>query len=183
MVYKMIPFCSHDKTKYTNTLLKGDEAIFSNWYPSPITFSTLQFYNTLNVKIGPQTFANVEQGMMYGKAVLFNDFLIASKILKTISPKVVRELGRKVKNYDEETWTNVKYNYVKELILEKFKQNDDLLQILKKTGNMILVEGAWYDKIWGVGLKDTDPKIQDPTLWLGQNLLGKALMEVRTILL
>jgi ribA/ribD-fused uncharacterized protein len=175
----MIPFCSHDKTKYTNTLLKGEEAVFSNWYHSPFTFTAEQFKTTLGITTPPRKFENVEQGMMYGKAVLFGDVIVANKILKTDKPKIMRELGRQVKNYVEETWSALRYDYTKELIVEKFRQNDDLLQILKSTKDFILVEGASYDKVWGVGLKDTDPKIQDQTLWKGQNLLGKALMETR----
>lgn len=178
----MIPFCSHNKAKYENTLLKGNEAVFSNWYPSPLTFSSEQFMEFLGIETHDQKFENVEQGMMYGKAVLFGDMKIANKILLSNSSKEFRELGRQVKGYVEEDWSNKRYDYVKELILEKFKQNPDLLQILKSTKDLVLVEGAWYDKVWGVGIGDTDPSIQDPKLWKGQNLLGKALMEVRNIL-
>ncbi len=176
---KIIAFCTHDKKKYKNTFLGGDEAVFSNWYPSKFTFTQSQFLKYLGVKAKSQEFISVEQAMMFGKAILFNDFEIAAEILKSDNQKVIRELGRKVKNYNEITWNNARYNYVKGLILEKFKQNPDLYTILEKTGDIILVEGAWYDKIWGVGLKDTDPLIQDQKNWKGENLLGKCLMEVR----
>jgi len=182
MEKQIIAFCSHNKNKYTNTFLGGDEAIFSNWYVSPFTFTKEDFKNYLGINAKQQNFVSVEQAMMFGKAILFKDFEVATEILKTNDQKVIRELGRKVKNYNEIDWQNKRYNYVKGLILEKFKQNDVLLQILKKTGNKTLVEGAWYDKIWGVGLADTDPLIQDPKNWKGQNLLGKCLMEVRDLL-
>lgn len=182
MDQQIIAFCSHDRNKYINTFLKGDEAIFSNWYFSKFTFTKKDFMKYLNVVSVSQTFLSVEQGMMYGKAVLFGDLKIASLILKSKDQKQIRELGRKVENYDDDIWLNKRYDYVKGLILEKFKQNPDLLAILKKTGTKILVEGAWYDKIWGVGLKDTDPLIQDEKNWKGHNLLGKCLMEVRNML-
>lgn len=178
----VIAFCSHDKGKYKNTFLGGDEAIFSNWYPSKFIFSQEDFMKYLGVKAKSQEFVSVEQAMMFGKAMLFNDIDVAVEILKSDNQKEIRELGRKVQNYNEVTWNDRRYNYVKGLILEKFKQNPDLLDILKKTGTITLVEGAWYDKIWGVGLRDTDSLIQDPTNWKGQNLLGKALMEVRELL-
>ena len=178
----MIPFCSHDKTKYKNTFLKGDESIFSNWYPSKFSFTTADFQKSLGIKLLPREFENVEQGMMYGKAALFKDYDVATQIMESGNPKDVRSFGRKVKDYDDDVWSNIRYEYTKALIMEKFRQNKDLLIILKKTGNMILVEGAWYDKIWGVGLKDTDPAIHDVKNWKGENLLGKALMEVRDLL-
>jgi predicted NAD-dependent protein-ADP-ribosyltransferase YbiA (DUF1768 family) len=35
------------------------------------------------------------------------------------------------------------------------------------------------DKIWGIGLKATDPAARKPKQWKGLNLLGIALMKVR----
>ena len=54
-----------------------------------------------------------------------------------------------------------------------------MCQKLLKTGDIILAEASPYDKIYGIGLKPNDPRVQDPTQWKGQNLLGKALMKVR----
>lgn len=50
------------------------------------------------------------------------------------------------------------------------------------TGSRILVEASPVDKIWGIGMKDSQPDVQNPALWKGQNLLGFALMEVRDLL-
>ena len=44
----------------------------------------------------------------------------------------------------------------------------------------ILVEASKYDNVWGVGIGIRDPFIKDTTKWKGLNLLGMALMEVRT---
>ena len=49
-----------------------------------------------------------------------------------------------------------------------------------KTENRTIVEASPYDKIWGVGLLEDDPLILDEKNWKGLNLLGKALMEVRS---
>ncbi len=65
---------------------------------------------------------------------------------------------------------------------EKFRQNPPLAAALLATGDTILVEASPYDRIWGVGLKWNDPRILDQSLWLGTNLLGKALMKVRDVL-
>ncbi len=44
-------------------------------------------------------------------------------------------------------------------------------------------EASPIDIVWGVGLGEDDPLIDDESNWRGQNLLGKALDEVRNTLL
>jgi ribA/ribD-fused uncharacterized protein len=46
-------------------------------------------------------------------------------------------------------------------------------------GDRILVEASPVDAIWGIGLAADDPKVMQPELWPGENLLGFALMVVR----
>ena len=64
----------------------------------------------------------------------------------------------------------------------KFSQNPDLKAKLVATGEKVLVEASPNDKIWGIGLRPNDPNVQDPTLWKGENLLGKCLMVVRGLI-
>lgn len=42
-----------------------------------------------------------------------------------------------------------------------------------------MVEASPYDRIWGIGLTASDPLAQNEETWLGQNLLGKVLDDVR----
>lgn len=44
----------------------------------------------------------------------------------------------------------------------------------------MLAECTHRDKIWGIGRKEENINEFDPSNWNGQNLLGKALMEVRS---
>lgn len=48
--------------------------------------------------------------------------------------------------------------------------------------DVILVEAAGRDTVWGIGLGVNNPKSLDPNLWRGQNLLGFALTQVRDTL-
>ena len=118
--------------------------------------------------------------MMAEKAKLFNDSEIEEQIMLSESPKDIKSLGRKVKNFDQEIWNKNAYDIVVKGNYEKFKQNEHLLDILKSTESCVLVEASPYDKIWGIGLKSTDSRAKDPNQWKGKNLLGKALMDVRS---
>jgi ribA/ribD-fused uncharacterized protein len=64
----------------------------------------------------------------------------------------------------------------------KFIANPVLQEKLLSTGNKILVEASPYDDIWGIGMKEDDPDVENPKKWQGLNLLGQALMSVRTML-
>jgi hypothetical protein len=56
---------------------------------------------------------------------------------------------------------------------------EDIQRRLLATGDRELVEASHRDKIWGAGLSELVAK-RHRGAWPGQNLLGKALMEVRT---
>jgi len=121
----------------------------------------------------------VEQYMMYQKACLFNDSISANKILVAATPAEMKELGRNVLNFNKDIWDKNKYNIVFTAVYAKFSQNEELKKKLLETGDATLAEAALHDKIWGIGLRMGDPKIQNPTEWNGENLLGRALMETR----
>ena len=37
------------------------------------------------------------------------------------------------------------------------------------------------DEIWGIKLAENNPYVKNPNMWMGENLLGFALMEARDI--
>lgn len=99
------------------------------------------------------------------------------------SPKEMKALGRKVRNFDAAKWDEYKYQVVIKGNLHKFTQNENFRDFLLTTGNKVIVEASPRNCIWGIGLGKDNPAVVAPTLWRGQNLLGFALMEVRTQLL
>lgn len=129
-----------------------------------------------------QKFSSCEQYMMYHKAILFKDKESAQKILDTNDVKKQKELGRKVKNFNESEWNKHKFDIIVKGNLLKFSQNEEIKAELISSGDKILVEASPYDKIYGVGLKWNNDLILDERNWKGENLLGKALMQVREIL-
>lgn len=149
----------------------GTECL-SQWYERPFTHNGV-------------TYPTCEHWMMYHKAMLFNDVETAQKILRTSTPKEVKRLGRQVRNFDAKKWDENKYNIVKQGNLLKFSQHKDLHDYICKLAknNIAFVEASPYDKIWGIGMRASDPRAKYPNQWLGENLLGKALTEVRNQLI
>jgi ribA/ribD-fused uncharacterized protein len=120
--------------------------------------------------------------MMYAKAMLFDDHDTASKILAASLPREQKRLGRAVRGFDNASWERCRESIMFVGCREKFRQNAELAAVLRDTGSSVLVEASPYDRIWGVGLGETDPRLADSSNWQGLNLLGKTLMRVRDVL-
>ena len=127
-------------------------------------------------------FDNTEQAFMFQKAMFFKDEGSADEIMLAESPHQAKELGRKVRFFDAKLWDCVKFGLMVYVNYLKFSQDEGLRKRLEETGDRVLVEVSPSDCIWGIGLQIHDEKIFDEKNWRGQNLLGKALMEVRRIL-
>lgn len=125
-------------------------------------------------------FTCAEQGMMWHKAILFDDEEAAAKIIKEASPREQQRLGRLVKNYDQKLWDLNKFEIVSRMNYFKFSQNPELKELLLSTYNYELVEASPIDKVWGIGLDEENPDILYKEKWQGENLLGQAIMVART---
>ncbi len=143
-----------------------DAACFSQWYP-------------ISFQIDQIVYQSAEQYMMSQKATLFGDEGALQKILASESPREIKAIGRIIQNFDQKMWEQHRLSIVYNANLAKFSQNAELKKILLATNQKILVEASPVDFIWGVGLHETDPTIQDPCKWKGLNLLGFTLMKVR----
>ncbi|MBN1067820.1 DUF1768 domain-containing protein [Clostridium botulinum] len=167
-------FSKRNKIKYTffwgHQPSKNGEistSCFSQWYESDFNIGHIKYFC-------------MEQYMMSYKAKLFNDKEIEEKIMNSKNPKEIKALGRKIKNFDEDTWNKYKYSIILNGNYTKFTQNEELRKFLLNTKDRILVEASPYDNIWGIGMSKDNPNVEDPTAWKGENLLGFALTEVRS---
>ena len=124
-----------------------------------------------------------EQYMMYHKALLFKDNEIANLILKSDSPREQKKLGRKVKNFDTNIWEENAKKIVYDGCLLKYLSNPELMKKLFDTQGTILVEASPYDKVWGIGLLETDKRAKSKNKWLGKNWLGEVLTKLRNDLI
>jgi ribA/ribD-fused uncharacterized protein len=125
-------------------------------------------------------YPTAEHWMMAEKARLFKDEDAVRRVLAAKKPDEAKFIGRYVQNYNDEQWAAVRFETVIRGNIAKFEQNPKLGDALMATGNKVLVEASPFDTIWGIGMGEEDPRSRDPRQWLGQNLLGFALMEVRS---
>jgi len=144
--------------------------VFSQWYPSSFTVDGVEYQTA-------------EHWMMAQKAGLFGDHEISERILKATKPGEVKELGRKIKGFDEIKWNEEKFEIVKTGNIHKFNQNKKLKEYLLNTADRIIVEASPTDSIWGIGLAQDSKMIENPHTWKGANLLGFAIMAARDLLL
>lgn len=134
------------------------------------------FVDSCNVK-----YICSEQYFMAQKCLLFDkeNTLLYKQIMETKIPYVIKRLGRQVKNFDQEKWDVEKYNIMKNALRYKFNQNKILRKKLLLTCDKNLYEASKFDKTWGIGIDCETAKDLDEKNYPGQNLLGKALMEIR----
>ena len=147
-----------------------DKSCLSQWYPAAF-------------EVGEHCYATAEHYMMAQKALLFGDEAVFERVLQAAHPKEVKALGRQVRHYQQDEWEAQRFSIVKAANLAKFSQHADLQAFLLATGKQVLVEASPVDKIWGIGMAEDHPQIENPAMWQGLNLLGFALMEVHRQLL
>ena len=135
----------------------------SNWYLTRFQYKDVEFISS-------------EQALMWSKAIIFGDIETADKILKESNQRKIKDLGRQVQGYNDAEWSSVRYNVMVTILMEKFGQNPDLKKKLLETGDEQIFEASPFDGIWGIKSIDANLKID------GENLLGKALMEVRNLI-
>lgn len=87
-----------------------------------------------------------------------------------------KKMGRRVQLRPD--WEEIKYDLMVKVCYAKFSQNGELGALLLSTGDQEIIENttAWHDNLWG------DCQCVKCQHKPGKNLLGKALMEVRSML-
>ncbi|PQO30815.1 NADAR family protein [Blastopirellula marina] len=125
---------------------------FSNFAPYPI-------------RIGKKSWPTTEH---YFQAMKFKGKADQEAIRKANSPLLAARMGRDRKRTLRRDWESAKVNVMREALLAKFRQHDDLSLLLLETGDAKLVEHTERDDYWGDG---GDGR--------GKNMLGRLLMEVR----
>lgn len=146
----------------------GDNGPLSMWHPCNIELDGVHFNSALQV-------------VAYRKAKLFEDNDTAQHILKEMDPQRVHDLSHQVKSFSSGRWFLESYDIFDRANQAKFSQNPHLLEHLLSddyTGKEF-VETLPCSLSWGIGLTRTDPRANHQAKWLGENMLGKILTELR----
>ena len=142
------------------------DGIYSQWHQASMEIDGIK-YNCC------------EQYMMHQKALLFSDYDTAERIMNSRSPRDQKQLGRQVQSFNKGIWDSACVRIVYKGNYAKFTQNEELKQELLATTDRILVEASPYDNIWGIGLGENEPGVEDPINWKGLNLLGWSITMVK----
>lgn len=168
------------------TFWQADEGcenrIFSQWYQK-VFFVNGRKYDT------------AEQYMMSEKALLFGDFDSYKTIVNEPNPKICKQLGRQVKNFDSQVWNNSFREILFHGNLGKLQSDIEFVDALLSTGDAVLVEASPTDDIYGAGLDKAHLLNTDGTLktlpqdWhkidktkQAENNLGFVLMGIRDLI-
>lgn len=138
-----------------------------------------QWFEGYDFTVDDVSYRTAEHWMMARKALLFGDDDSFGKIVAARHPGEAKSLGRGIREFDEDTWAEHRFEIVAAGNTAKFGQHPDLRAFLLGTGERVLVEASPRDPVWGIGLPESDPRAADPGTWRGLNLLGFALMEAR----
>jgi ribA/ribD-fused uncharacterized protein len=125
---------------------------FSNFYRYPI-------------QIKGESWPTTEH---YFQAMKFESEADQEEIRKAKTPMEAASKGRDRKRKLKSNWKSIRVDVMREALLAKFSQSDELLSLLISTRDTQLIEHTENDFYWGDG---GDGK--------GENMLGQLLMEVR----
>ena len=135
------------------TSFRGEHAFLSNFYPAEILFEG-------------ERYPTVEHAFQAAKTL---DRGQRETVRLAATPTLAKRLGRKVMLRRD--WETVKVALMQDLLRLKFQQ-PGLGESLLATGDARLIEGnRWNDRVWGC--------VWVKTQWVGRNLLGQLLMQIR----
>ena len=128
---------------------------FSNFWPGPYIIDGKEWPTTEHFFAAMKTLDQSER----------------EAIRKANTPGDAKGMGRVVKLRHD--WDAVKYDVMLTALRAKFSDNHpELKEKLVSTGDALIYEDSPYDKVWGTGERGG--------VVTGKNLLGKALMQVRS---
>jgi N-glycosidase YbiA len=139
-----------------------------NFYSTGAEFGEFSNFAAFPIQLDGKRWPTSEH---YFQAQKFEDAGYREEIRKANSPMLAARLGRSRKQKLRRDWESVKVGVMRDALLAKFTQHEELRALLLSTGEAKLVEHTVNDDYWGDGGDGT-----------GKNMLGRLLMELREML-
>lgn len=124
-------------------------------------------------------FGSIEQYLAYRRAHIAERKDLAIQAMGSQDPADAKRIMNILKSSPSDPdWREQCRDILFSGLMAKFSQNEYLMRYLLESGQRKLGEAS-LDKTWGIGMSLLDHQVLDPTKWVGANLLGVTLMEVR----
>lgn len=144
----------------------GRDSKFSNHYQCSFTWDN-------------KDFSSIEQYLAFRRACIAGRKDLANQAMRSRDPADSKRIMHTLKSSTTEPkWVEQRKDILFSGLMAKFSQNDYLMKYLLKSEKRKLGEAS-TDYTWGIGMSLLDNSVLDPTKWVGENLLGTTLMEVR----
>ena len=138
----------------------------SNIHPTPFT-------------VEGQTYSCNRQYIEHQKALLFEDWEAARKILNTTDPDEISRIP--IKGFRREKWEQHEEHIMIDAAIHKFSKNNKLMELLFRTSDLLL--GNMGSNLrYGTGMMIDSDDALNRNKWPGHNREGKAVMAARDIL-
>ena len=133
---------------------QGEYRFLSNFWPAPLVYRGIRYPSS----------EHAFQAAKVGEHPKWD--MLKMNLAQIQSPGEVKRVARTLRL--RPNWEEKKVSIMREIVLAKFTQNEELGRKLVKTGSAVLQEGNyWGDTFWGI------------CKGKGGNWLGRILMEVR----
>lgn len=156
--------------KITN--FRGDWFCFSNFYPVTVTFDDVKYGYVETAYVAAKTLD------LEARRVLSLEF----------NPRLSAGQGKRIgKGFKERgllrpDWHEVNVDIMRSLLIQKFSYSILKRKLLSSFTAELVEENTWHDIFWGVCVGQRDGIVCQKGLHepIGENWLGRLLMEVRT---
>lgn len=136
-----------------------------NFYHTTEAYGCFSNFSRHSIRIEGKIWPTSEH---YFQAKKFEDEALQEAVRRAKSPSIAARMGRDRTRPLRRDWESVKVAIMRDVLIAKFTQHDDIRALLLGTGEAMLVEHTVNDSYWGDG---GDGR--------GKNVLGRLLMEVR----
>ena len=123
-----------------HSVLLATPILLSQWTPSRFTVEGISF------SCGEHFFAAE-------KSRLFGDHQTSQHVMRVSDPRLHKQYGTEVHNFDLDVWERERENIVCVDSYAKFAQNPAMQSHFLDTGDRLLAEASPYDLVWGIGYR------------------------------